>query len=153
MFKVIVVYKTKYGNTKKVAETIMDGMMELEGIEGYIGDVEETDPHELEGYDLTMIGSPNHIGRATRSVNKFIDEMAKASLDGKWFAVFDTCVPGDYGKAVKKMEKMLEKKLPKMRKATEGLSVKVGGMKGPIAEGELERCRQFGKDTVLKIKG
>ena len=31
--KVIVVYESKYGNTKLVAETIAEGMREIEGVE------------------------------------------------------------------------------------------------------------------------
>ncbi len=44
MVKVIVVYDTKYGNTKQVAEKIMEGIGEVEGIETAISDVEDADP-------------------------------------------------------------------------------------------------------------
>ena len=35
--KVIVVYESKYGNTKRVAETIIEGMNEIGGIEASLG--------------------------------------------------------------------------------------------------------------------
>jgi flavodoxin len=38
--KVFVVYDTKYGNTKLVAEKIVDGLREVEGTETAISDVE-----------------------------------------------------------------------------------------------------------------
>ena len=39
--KVFVVYDTKYGNTKLVAEKIVEGMSEVEGIETAISDIEK----------------------------------------------------------------------------------------------------------------
>lgn len=151
MFKVMVVYKTKYGNTKKAAETIIDGMMELEGIDAYLGNIDETDPSELGDYDLVVIGSPNHIGRATRSAGKFIDKMAGSFLEGR-IAVFDTCIGNDYGKAVRSMEKRIGEKLPKMKKILDGLSIRVEGMRGPISQEELDKCKKFGKDLIDKLK-
>ena len=44
MVKVFIVYDTKYGNTKLVAEKILEGIGEVEGIETTISDVEATDP-------------------------------------------------------------------------------------------------------------
>ena len=36
MARVIVVYESKYGNTKRVAETIVEGMSEVERIEAVL---------------------------------------------------------------------------------------------------------------------
>ena len=62
MVKIFVVYDTKYGNTKLVAEKIVEGMKEAEGIETTIGDVEETDPEQAADFDAILVGSPNHFG-------------------------------------------------------------------------------------------
>ncbi len=58
-----VVYDTKWGNTKLVAEKIVEGMKEVEGIETAISDVEEVDLEKVADYDAILIGSPNHWGR------------------------------------------------------------------------------------------
>ena len=56
MVKVFVVYDTKYGNTKLVAEKIVEGMKEIEGIETAISDVKEVDLEKVAGYDAILIG-------------------------------------------------------------------------------------------------
>ena len=43
MVRVCIVYNTKYGNTKLVAEEITEGLMEVEGIQTTISDVEAAD--------------------------------------------------------------------------------------------------------------
>ncbi len=87
--KVFVVYDSKYGNTKAVAESIVEGL-KLEGIEANIGYAKETDPAIFAGYDALVIGAPNHMGKPSRAITKFVDSLAGAHLDAKWVAVFDT---------------------------------------------------------------
>ena len=62
MVRVFVVYDTKYGNTKLVAEKIVEGMREVEGIETAISDVEDVNLERVTDYDAILIGSPNHWG-------------------------------------------------------------------------------------------
>ncbi|MFX0203615.1 MAG: flavodoxin domain-containing protein [Candidatus Hodarchaeota archaeon] len=145
MVKVFIVYDTKYGNTKLVAETIAEGMNEAEGIETTTGDVEETDPEQTVRFDAILIGSPNHFGGPVGGINRFIDKLGKLELKAKWAAVFDTYEGKDYEKAVKKMEKRIGEKIPALKLITAGLSIKVDGTKGPITDGELPKCKEFGK--------
>ena len=74
-------------------------------------------------------------------------------MDGKKFAVFDTYMGRDFEKAVKKMEKRISEKAPGLRRISDGLSIKVQGMKGPIAEGELPKCKEFGRNIAVQIRG
>ncbi|MFW9877853.1 MAG: flavodoxin family protein [Candidatus Thorarchaeota archaeon] len=142
--KALIVYDTKYGNTKKVAELIGEGLKIIEENEVIIENVKEIDLNKDKVYDLILIGSPNHMGSHTESVRKFIKRLPKGSLKGKSFAVFDTYISKDYEKAVKKMEKQINKVIPNLNKAISGLSIKVGGMKGPIVEEDLSKCKEFG---------
>jgi flavodoxin len=152
MVKVFVVYDTKYGNTKLVAETIVEGMREVEGIETAISDVEEVDLERVADYDAVLIGSPNHWGGPVRGIKKLIDKLGKLDLKAKWIAVFDTYIKGDFEKAVKKMEKRINEKVPRLKLIIPGLSIKVGDMKGPIVDGELPKCKEFGKKIANKLK-
>ena len=107
MVKVFVVYDTKYGNTKLVAENIVDGLGEIEGLKTAISDVEEIDLEKVADSDVILIGTPNHIGGPTRIIRKFIDKLGKLNSKAKWIAVFDTNLGGSqFEKATKKMEKM-----------------------------------------------
>ncbi len=151
----MVVYESKYGNTKLVAETITKGMSKV-GIELVIKELKEVDPSKITDYDAILIGSPNHYGGPTEGVKEFIDRLGELNLKGKLFAVFDTYLgkKSDYffEKAVKKMEKIVSEKVPALEQMAPGLSIKVQGMKGPIVEGELSKCKEFGKKIATQLK-
>ncbi|MDH5450268.1 MAG: flavodoxin family protein [Candidatus Bathyarchaeota archaeon] len=155
MLKVIVVYESKYGNTKLVAETIIEGMSRVEGIETVIKELKDVDLNKIAVYDAILIGSPNHYGGPTKGVKEFIDRLGKFHLNGKLFAVFDTYLgkKSDYffEKAVKKMVKIINEKIPALKQIAPGLSLKVQGMKGPIVEGELPKCKEFGKKIANQL--
>jgi len=150
--KVIVVYESKYGNTKLVAETIAEGIREVEGIETVVSEVKEVDLNRIADYDAILLGSPNHIGGPTGGINKFIDRLGKLPLREKPFAVFDTYIEKDFEKTAKKMEKRIGEKVPGSKLAAPGLSIRVDGMKGPISEGELPKCKEFGKKIAAQMK-
>jgi len=149
--KVLVAFDTKYGNTKLVAETIVEGMREVEGMEVTISNMKEIDLKKIINYDAILMGSPNHMGGPTRTAKKFIDKLGKLTLN-KLVAVFDTYMHKDFDKAVKKMEKKINDKAPGLKIVTHGLSIRVEGMKGPIAEEEFPKCREFGKQVATQIK-
>ena len=152
MAKVFVVYDTKYGNTKLVAEKIVEGIREVEGTETTISDVEETDPKKAADYDAILIGSPTHFGGPVRGINKFIDKLGKLDLKAKWVAVFDTYLGEDFEKSVKKMEKRIGEKVPRLKLITSGLSIRVDDMKGPVTDGEFPKCRDFGNRIANQLK-
>ena len=152
MVKVFVVYDTMHGNTKLVAEKIVEGMKEIEGIETAISDVKEVDLKRVAGYDAILIGGPAHFGAPTRAINGFIDKLSKLNLEAKWVAVFDTYIKADFEMAVKKMETRINEKVPRLKLIVPGLSIKVNGMKGPIVEEELPKCIDFGKKIATQLK-
>ena len=149
--KVLIVYESKYGNTKKVAELIAEGVKTSEDIQISIENVNDIDLTKGEIYDLLLIGSPNHMGGPTKSIKKFITALSKAPLKGNSVAVFDTYMKKDIGKAAKNMEQLISKKLLDLKILSPGLSIKVGGMKGPIVEEELQKCNEFGETLIKHI--
>ena len=149
--KIIVVYDSLFGNTKRVAEAIGEGINENEKIEMVVNEIKNMEPREFLDYDVILIGSPNHMGGPTRVVKKLIDKLGKIGLAEKKGAVFDTYVKKNVGKAVRKMEKRINEKVPGLNLITTGLSVKVGGVRGPIEEGELPKCIEFGNKIAKKI--
>ena len=105
MAKAIVIYESKYGNTKLVADVIAEGINESSA-EVTVRALGKVDPTGLAEFDTVIIGSPNHIGNATRNIRKFIDGLGKMDIGGKMAAVFDTYMSGDFEKAVKVYERM-----------------------------------------------
>ena len=150
MVKVFIVYDTKYGNTKLAAEKIMEGMKEVEGIETDITDVEGVEIEKVVASDTILIGSPNHVGNPARSIEKFSDNLSKLDLKAKWVAVFHTHMAEDL-RAVEKMEKRIGEKVPGLKLIAAGLSIKVNGMTGPITDGELLKCKDFGKKIAERL--
>ena len=151
--KVIVVYESKYGNAKLVAETIAEGMTEVEGIEAVVSQVKEVDLSKIPDYDAILVGSPCHIGGPTGGIKKFIGNLGKLPLEGKSFAVFDTYLLGkSFEQATKKLEARIRDKVPGAKLAAPGLSIRVDGKKGPISEGELPKCKEFGTRIATQMK-
>ena len=147
---VLIVFDTKHGNTQKVAELIADGINSVEGNETEVLNVNDFDLNEGKTYDLLIIGSPNHVGSHVKSIKKFIKNLSSANVKASSFAAFDTYMSKDFEKAVKKMEKQISENLPNSTMALPGLSIKVGGMKGPIVEEDVSKCKEFGIKLAKK---
>jgi len=154
LVKVIVVYDTKYGNTKLAGETIVEGIKEVEGIETSIGYVKEIDIGKLADYDAIVLGAPNHMGRPSQTIKKFVNRLAELDLKAKNVAIFGTYSGRvrDPDRAVKKLEKMAEKKLPNLKLISSSLSIRVNGIPGPLVEGELPKCKDFGRRIANQLK-
>jgi len=148
--KVLIVFDTKHGNTQQCAELIADGINSVEGNETEVVNVKDFELSENITYDLILIGSPNHVGSHVKSIKKFIKNLSSANVKASSFATFDTYMSKDFEKAVKKMEKQISENLPNSTMALPGLSIKVGGMKGPIVEEDLSKCKKFGIKLATK---
>ena len=152
MVRVFVFYDSKYGNTKLVAEKIAEGMRNG-GVEvdlGYVKDV--TAEHALD-YDSLVLGAPNHMGRPSQTMKKFINHLSSFGLKNKKVAVFGT-YSGKLrvlDRSVRKMERMVQEKLPNLTLISPSLSVRVKGVSGPIVDGELPKCVDFGKALVAQL--
>lgn len=110
-------------------------------------------PENLGNFDAILIGTPNHVGGPVGKAKKLIKQLGKMNLNGKKVAFFDTYMGKDYQKAVKKMENSLSSSSASgAHLITPGLSIRVEGMRGPIAEGELDKCTEFGGRIAAQIK-
>lgn len=152
MAKAIIVYESKYGNTKLAAEAIAQGMNQVPGTEAVLTEVDKVDLAQIDKFDVILVGSPNHIGRATSSIRKFINKLGSLNLESKQGTVFDTYMGRDFEKAIKKMEKQIGEKVPGFILVVPGLSIRVDRMKGPITEAELPKCKEFGVKIATQIR-
>lgn len=91
MPKAIVIYYSKSGNTKKMAELVSEGI-EKEGVEATLKDVNAVEADELLRYDLIVIGSPTYYGSMAAEIKKLLDTSVKfhGKLDGKIGAAFSS---------------------------------------------------------------
>ena len=125
LMKVIVVYESKYGNTKRVTEKITEGMNEIGEIDIFSKELKEVNLENVNDYDAILIGSPNHMGGATKGIKDFIEELGKLQLNKKMFAVFGTYTKKDFEKGVKNMEKLITEKVLGLKQIVPGLSIEV----------------------------
>jgi NAD(P)H dehydrogenase (quinone) len=89
MSKILVVYYSRTGNTKKMAGDITEGI-KMEGVEYKIKDVAQVKVDELLDYDGIIIGSPVYYGSMASEIKRLLDDSVKfhGKLDGKIGAAF-----------------------------------------------------------------
>ena len=150
MKKVIIVYESVYGNTKKIAEAISEGINNIEGVECVVKKTGEIHTDDLCDYDAILFGCPNHNQGPALNLVKFIDRAAIVHLKAKIGAAFDTYTGGNKDVAVTKLETKIQEKLPGV--SLEGrLSAKVTGRKGPLADDEESRASDFGTQFAKRL--
>lgn len=148
MRRVAIVYESKYGNTAQVAEAIRAALRGAGVSEVVSEKIDSADVNRVVTFDAILIGSPNHMGGPTRRVRKFIRSLAVFDLSGKRLAFFDTYIGGDFGRAVTRMEDEFKARNQDALVVTPGLSLRVEGMKGPLADGELVKGADFVKSVI-----
>jgi NAD(P)H dehydrogenase (quinone) len=97
MSKVLIIYYSCSGNTKKMAELVAEGVKK-EKIEVMIKSVKETEPKDLLNYEGIIIGSPTYYGGAAAPIRDLIDKSVKfhGKLEGKVGGAFTSsgCIGG-----------------------------------------------------------
>lgn len=84
MVKVVVVYHSGYGHTKKQAEAVAQGAgAALIAIDAE-GNLAEGDWATLEAADAIIFGSPTYMGMASWQFKKFADASSKPWFTQKW---------------------------------------------------------------------
>ena len=91
MAKAIVIYYSRSGNTKEMAELIADSMNKS-GLPTDCKEVAKVKAKDLLGYDAIVIGSPTYYGHMAGDVKSLIDDLVgnHGRLDGKIGAAFSS---------------------------------------------------------------
>ena len=89
MAKALVVYYSRSGNTKKMAESVLEGLKK-ELADAALKDVKDVEADELLKYDAIVIGSPTYYGSMSAQIKKLLDDSVKfhGKLEGKVGAAF-----------------------------------------------------------------
>lgn len=91
MASILVIYYSRSGNTKKMAELVVEGIKQ-EGIEAILKEVKDVVVDELLKYEGIIIGSPTYYGTMSAEIKRLIDDSVKfhGKLDGKVGAAFSS---------------------------------------------------------------
>ena len=144
--KVCIAYESKFGNGKKCAHYLSGAITKM-GHETEVFSIREVKPNSLPKADLYVFSSPTHVGSPPGKMKKFLK---KAEIEGKEckYALIATCL--DYNtKVLEKMEDLLSPK--GITKVSDGLKIKVTGMKGPLEGGFEQKLDEFATN-ILKEK-
>jgi len=90
MKKIAVVYYSRSGNTKAMAEIIADGAGKVRGVSPDVFDIVDFPADKALEYDGIIMGSPTYYGAMSWQVKKFFDDSVKfhGKLSGKIGAAF-----------------------------------------------------------------
>ncbi|MCX6577658.1 MAG: hypothetical protein NTV82_14860 [Candidatus Aminicenantes bacterium] len=158
--KALVLFRSYHGNTKQIAEGIAKELGR-QGIETIVQDLRRKLP-DLSDIDFILIGSPTRMARVNRKALRVLKRLRKKGFTEKPVAIFDT-----YGPVPTKPEEMEKTKkwlypgaagiMQKVAKTlalnvySETLRCEVRGMKGPLADNELEKAASFTKEFLSTI--
>ena len=89
MAKILIIYYSRSGNTKKMAESVAEGANK-EGAQVVIKEVGKIGADELLKYEAIIIGSPTYYGTMAAPIKKLLDDSVEfhGELDGKIGAAF-----------------------------------------------------------------
>ena len=148
----LVLFRSYHGNTEQVAEAIARRLRET-GHMAVVQDLRRALP-ELGSFDLVAIGAPTRMARVTHSALGVLRRLRRKGFTAKPIVVFDTYgpVPTDPQAAEKSRPWIYPGAAGMLQKAAAGLGLnvyaevlrcQVKGLKGPLADGELERALSF----------
>ncbi len=92
MGKVLVLYYSKDGHTKKMAQFVEEGVKEIPGIETRLKSVSEASRNDILWCDGIALGSPTFLGTVAAEMKKFWEDMLPdwQKLDGKIGCAFSS---------------------------------------------------------------
>ena len=158
MAKGLVIFYSRTGNTKEMAEIIAASMNES-GLPTECKPVENVKPKDLLAFDAIVIGSPTYYGHMAAQIKQLFDDLVSThgSLDGKIGAAFSSAANIGGGNETTVMG-IIEAML------ISGLIVQgdpLGDHYGPVSIGKpdhrvINQCKRRGKriaDLTGKIIG
>jgi flavodoxin len=152
--KGVVAFDSVFGNTRQVAEAIKDEL-EKAGHDVVLLNLRESGDVPAEG-DFILVGSPTRMGTMTRKSKRLVKKLDVRVWGSKPLAVFDTHAvisedPEERAKSIRWVEPGAAGKLAKLASGR-GLQVSgpplrcsVTGSEGPLAEGQLEKAREYAR--------
>ena len=89
---VLVLYYSKGGNTRKLAEAITEGINQVEGVEAILRHTRDVTKDEFAAADGLIVGSPVYFGTMAAQLKKVLDEFVgvRRKMENKVGAAFAT---------------------------------------------------------------
>jgi flavorubredoxin len=143
MAKAIIIYETRTGTTKQIADIIQEGMKEG-GVETAMKKIDEVDVAELSGYTAVILGAPTYHKDLMQTMKTFLFKLENAGLKGKVGAAF-----GAYGWSGEGVEMLSE--TMKNIYGMDVLEPRSRLLGNPAGRGRIQ-FMEYGKKIAQKIK-
>jgi len=90
--KILILYHSRGGNTKKLAEAIAEGVKQVQGVEPVLKRTEEVSKDDFLACDGMIAGSPVYFGVMAAELKKIFDDFVgvRKRMEGKVGAAFAT---------------------------------------------------------------
>ncbi|MEA3334742.1 MAG: flavodoxin family protein [Chloroflexota bacterium] len=144
----IVIYFSRFGHTKLVAETIAE-TMQANGSVRVIGADQLTNA-DLEGAELVVMGTPTHKMNLPEAVRPVFDSLPKRILKDVPVAAFDTSYKMGWFLNKFTAAKKLNRKMRKMggKPILPPETFLVVDREGPLYDGEIERAEIWAESIL-----
>jgi NAD(P)H dehydrogenase (quinone) len=98
--QILILYFSKSGNTKKLAEAIAKGVTEVDGVEAVLKKTDEVTKDDFVASDGIIAGSPVYFGLMAAELKKVFDDFVavRKKMEGKPGAAFSTSGDASGGK-------------------------------------------------------
>ena len=98
--QILVLYFSKGGNTKKLAETILKGVESVDGVKGVLKHTDDVTKEDFFSSNGVIAGSPVYFGVMEAQLKKIFDEFVsvRKKMEGKVGAAFATSADPSGGK-------------------------------------------------------
>ena len=98
--KTLILYYSKGGNTRKLAEAIAEGAGKVEGVEAVLRHTRDVTKDEFVSADGVIVGSPVYFGTMAAPLKQVLDEFVgvRRKMENKVGAVFSTAGDPSGGK-------------------------------------------------------
>jgi len=140
MARILIVYHSLGGNTRKMAQAVAEGARSVAGTEVALKTGLEGTIDDLLACDGVALGSPDYFSYMAGGLKDFLDRTyypSQGKVDGKPAAVF-----GSAGGPPDKILRILEQALAwfKLKKVADSV-----GASGGVSAGALTACRELGR--------
>ena len=148
MNRSVVIYFSKFGNTRTTAETIADTLASTGPVR--LLNANQMSERDIKDADLIVVGTPTHKMNLPEAVRPVFDHLPKGCLKGIQTAAFDTSYKMSNLMSRFTAAKLLNRKLRKFggKAVVPPETFFVVGREGPLYEGEIERAKDWAKQII-----
>jgi flavodoxin len=156
--KTLIVYFSKFGNTRRVAQAIAATMKQTE--DAHVVGLDQLTTSDFEGVDLVVLGSPTHGFTVPEAVRSALAALPPGILAGKSVAAFDTTVrpwPLRLFRAAPKLLRQLRQLGGQPIAQPQTFFVRTSSTQGTgerdlLFEGQIDRARDWAQEILKQLK-